>query len=84
MVCRVARQVPQLCWVLNHCGEPTITGGASDPVWTDYISAVSSQPQVFCKLSGLVEYSQIQPAPGELDYYLPTLEVYGMLSAKTA
>ena len=74
-ICSLARRVPQLRWVLNHCGEPSIDGKAPDSSWVDYIQAVSQFPQIFCKVSGLVEYSQIKPAPSELDYYLPVLEV---------
>ena len=74
-VCGLARSVPELRWVLNHCGEPSIDGKAPDPGWVDYIQAVGEIPQIFCKVSGLVEYSQIVPAPPERDYYLPVLEV---------
>ena len=74
-ICSLADRVPQLRWVLNHCGEPSIDGKAPDPSWINYIQAVSQFPQIFCKVSGLVEYSQIKPAPSELDYYLPVLEV---------
>jgi len=74
-VCSLAAQVSKLRWVLNHCGEPSIDGRAPDPAWVDYIQAVAEMPQIFCKVSGLVEYSQIVPAPPELDYYLPVLEV---------
>lgn len=73
-VCDLARRVPELRWVLNHCGEPSIDGKAPDSGWVEYIRAVGEIPQIFCKVSGLVEYSQIVPAPSELDYYLPVLE----------
>ena len=74
-VCQLARRVPELRWVLNHCGEASIDGKAPDPTWVDYIRAVGEVPQIYCKVSGLVEYSQIKPAPPELDFYLPVLEV---------
>ena len=68
-MCDLARQVPKLRWVLNHLGEPSIDGKDPDPAWVDYVQAASEVPQIFCKVSGLVEYSQIKPAPPELDYY---------------
>lgn len=74
-VCAVAHSVPELRWVLNHCGEPRIDGEAPDPAWVDYVRAVGEIPQIYCKVSGLVEYSVTKPAPSELDYYLPVLEV---------
>lgn len=71
----VARQVPDLRWVLNHCGQPKIDGQAPDPDWVEYVRTAAAWPQIFCKVSGLVEYSQVQPAPADLEFYLPTLEV---------
>ena len=71
----VTRQVPDLRWVLNHCGQPKIDGQAPDPDWVEYVRTAAAWPQIFCKVSGLVEYSQVQPAPADLKFYLPTLEV---------
>ena len=71
----VAEQVPELRWVLNHCGEPKIDGESPASEWIDYIQTVSDVSTVYCKVSGLVEYSVVKPAPEALDYYIPVLEV---------
>ena len=71
----VARQVPDLRWVLNHCGEPRIDGGVPDPEWVEFVRAAATCPQIWCKISGLVEYSEVQPAPPDLDFYRPVLDI---------
>lgn len=64
--------------VLNHCGVPDIAGGNPDP-WRSHMRDLAAQPNVTCKLSGLLAYC----APGEASletirpYVDHVLEVFG-------
>jgi L-fucono-1,5-lactonase len=49
----VAREVPELSFVLDHLGKPRIAAGELEP-WTTDIRALAAQPNVTCKLSGIV------------------------------
>lgn len=49
----VARRLPGLRFVLDHIGKPGIAQGALEP-WASQLRALASEPNTFCKLSGLV------------------------------
>ncbi|HEU5474894.1 MAG TPA: amidohydrolase family protein [Actinophytocola sp.] len=49
----VARQVPELAFVLDHAGKPGIAGGEWEP-WASWVTELARLPNVTCKLSGLV------------------------------
>jgi len=54
---RVVREVPELTFVLDHLGKPNIVAGDADGArerWTDWIHALAAEPNVVCKLSGMV------------------------------
>ena len=58
---RVVRALPQLAFVLDHLGKPPIaeantgTGtGTVDEPWSTWIRALAAEPNVVCKLSGMV------------------------------
>jgi L-fuconolactonase len=55
-----ARRWPDLSVVIDHGGKPTVAAGALDP-WRADIAALAAQPNVFCKLSGLLT----ETAPGQ-------------------
>ncbi|MEC4016694.1 amidohydrolase family protein [Streptomyces sp. H27-D2] len=48
-----ARALPQLEFVLDHGGKPSIADGGRQP-WADGITGTAALPNVVCKLSGLV------------------------------
>lgn len=50
---RAAEAVPGLRWILDHAGKPPIASGALEP-WRTHLSALAENPDVACKLSGLV------------------------------
>lgn len=50
---RVASEYPDLTFVLNHMGRP-FAPGADRFLWAEGIYALAAQPNVYCKLSGLV------------------------------
>jgi L-fuconolactonase len=50
---RVVRRHPDLRFVIDHLAKPPVAGGALAP-WDRDIAALARQPNVACKLSGLV------------------------------
>lgn len=71
---RIADGLPDLRIVLNHVIHVPIDGKTPDPDWIDGLHNVSQYPNVYCKVSGLVETARERPAPPELIYYAPTLD----------
>ncbi|TVQ01133.1 MAG: amidohydrolase [Planctomycetaceae bacterium] len=74
-VSKLADAVPALRIVVNHLGA---SGDPSslNPQWLDQITAVARRPNVFMKVSALVEQVRCEPgeAPREVAYYLPILD----------
>ena len=55
----VVRAIPELTFVLDHLGKPDIAaadtqGAAPDARWSAWIRELAAEPNVVCKLSGLV------------------------------
>ncbi len=61
--------------VVNHTASVAVDGMSPDPVWTAGIRALKDCSNVYCKLSGMVEHAVEQPAPADIDYYRPTVDV---------
>lgn len=72
----LAKQQPDLTVIINHCGNP---GDAAKPLpeeWKTGVAAAAAQPNVFCKVSALVEGVRGEPgkAPADPGYYRPILD----------
>jgi predicted TIM-barrel fold metal-dependent hydrolase len=52
-----------------------ITGEAIESAWIDRYQRLASQPNIYMKVSALLEQSTSQPAPTQIDFYRPTLDV---------
>ena len=50
---RLVRRCPDVRFILDHIGKPDIRGGRLDP-WREHIAALAALPNVWCKVSGLV------------------------------
>ena len=51
----VVRAIPELTFVLDHLGKPPIGAATSpDPHWATWLRHLAAEPNVVCKLSGLV------------------------------
>ena len=83
LVAKLAEQMPELRIVINHCANVRNPGprkpGETYIVpeeWKTGMLAAAKHPQVFCKVSALVESASVdrQPAPKELEHYLPLLD----------
>jgi predicted TIM-barrel fold metal-dependent hydrolase len=52
---RLAKLVPELQFILDHCGNPDISGQGIDP-WRSQLAAIAALPNVVGKISGLVNH----------------------------
>jgi L-fucono-1,5-lactonase len=73
-VARLARELPKLRIVINHCGNPRIDGKQPPDRWREGMQAAAKHPNVFCKVSALVEQTARKPAPRDVEYYRPVLD----------
>lgn len=74
-VAKLAAAVPKLRIAINHCGNLKIDGKDPPKAWADGMKAAADNPNVFCKVSALVEQTGQKQAPKEVDYYRPVLDV---------
>lgn len=73
-VARLAEQLPKLRIVINHCANLRIDGREPPRAWREGMQAAARHPNVFCKVSALVEQTARKEAPREVDYYRPVLD----------
>jgi predicted TIM-barrel fold metal-dependent hydrolase len=52
----LVRRCPGVTFILDHCGVPDVKGGTLDP-WRQHLRELAAQPNVACKISGLVAYA---------------------------
>lgn len=74
-VVQLAQRLPNLRIVVNHIGLMPIDGQAIPAEWVTRYQQLAAQPNVYMKVSGFMELSIIRPAPAEVAYYYPTLDV---------
>ena len=74
----VARRLPELTLVVDHLAKPRIRDGALEP-WAGELAALARQPNVACKVSGLVTEADWDAwTPGQLvPYVRHAAEVFG-------
>jgi len=72
---QLAREVPELRLVINHVAGAVITGAPPDAAWLRLIDTLARHPQVFMKVSGLVEGTRRTEgdAPSDPACYAPVL-----------
>ena len=71
---KLAKLTPDLRIVVDHIAHMPIDGAALDPAWLERYQRLAEQPQIYMKVSAVIEQSVIQPAPAEIDFYRPTLD----------
>lgn len=72
LVPQVSERLPDLRMVIDHLAKPAIAAGVLDP-WREAMGQAARNPNVFCKLSGMVTEADHQRwKPGDL---LPYIEV---------
>lgn len=72
----LARAVPKLRLVVNHAANVPVTGGPPPEAWLTLMKRLADCPNVFMKVSGLVEGTRRTngDAPADTAYYQPVLE----------
>jgi len=77
LVGKLARELPALRLVQNHIGNVRITVEAPPRDWQEGIRAAAAQPNVYCKISALVEGAARdgKKAPSNLAFYKPYIDV---------
>jgi predicted TIM-barrel fold metal-dependent hydrolase len=78
-VALIAKRVPDLKIIIDHFGNLTLDGKPLDPDWIADYRAVAKLPNVYCKVSALYGRVKEQPAPKEIGFYKPILDLtYGI------
>jgi L-fuconolactonase len=73
-VARLAAALPKLRIVINHAANLRIDGKEPPAKWREGMEAAAKHPNVFCKVSALVEQTGNKQAPRDVDYYRPVLD----------
>lgn len=71
----VARKIPNLRIVVNHCLGYNFDGKPPQREWISAVEKFAANKNVRCKISGLYQRSVEQPAPQTIDHYEAVLEV---------
>ncbi|EMI21908.1 amidohydrolase 2 [Rhodopirellula maiorica SM1] len=76
-ISQLAGEMPELRIVINHVANVAITADAPPSGWVDGIKDAAQYPNVYCKISGLVEGAARggQPVPSDLSFYRPYIDV---------
>lgn len=78
IVARLAEKIPNLRIVVNHVGNVAVTSNPPPSAWRAGIEAAAEHPNVFCKISALVEKASREggtSAPDDLEFYRPYLDI---------
>ncbi len=71
----IATRVPDLKIIIDHFGGVTLDGDPLDSAWVENFRAVAKHPNVVCKVSALFGRVKAQPAPLDLTFYKPILDL---------
>lgn len=74
-VATIAKRVPKLRVIIDHFGNLRLHGMPLDPEWVKDFRAVAKYPNVYCKVSALFGRVDKQPAPQNLAFYKPILDL---------
>ena len=67
-------RIPDLRIVIEHLGGAGVDGNEPERGWIDAMRHAAEYPNVYMKVSALMENSTVQPAPRDVDFYAPTIE----------
>ncbi len=74
-VAEIAKRVPKLRIIIDHFGGVRLTDQPLDAAWVKDFRAVAALTNVYCKVSALYGRVEKQPAPKELSFYKPILDL---------
>ena len=72
---KLARSIPGLTIVIDHCLGYDFDGKEPDEDWISAVESLASNQNVYCKISGLYQRCTIQPAVQNLGHYRMVLDV---------
>ncbi len=70
----LAAKLPKLRIAINHAANLRIDGKEPPRKWREGMEAAANHPNVYCKVSALVEQTGQKPAPRDVAYYRPVLD----------
>lgn len=71
----IARKVPELRIIINHFGGVQLGADPLASGWIEDFRSIAKAPNVYCKVSALYGRVAKQPAPKELSFYKPVLDL---------
>jgi L-fuconolactonase len=73
---RLAMEVPSLRIIINHLAGLAVDGKAPPADWVRQMETLAKRPNIYCKLSGLVEGTGRSDgsAPSDVEFYRPVLD----------
>jgi predicted TIM-barrel fold metal-dependent hydrolase len=73
---RLAKEVPGLRIIIDHLADVAVDGNAPPSDWVKQMRVLARRPNVYCKVSGLVEGTGRSEgsAPREVEFYRPALD----------
>jgi L-fuconolactonase len=74
-IAEIAKRLPNLRIMLDHFGGVVLDGSPLDPEWVKKLRAVAECKNVYCKVSALYGRVQQQPAPQDISYYTPVIDL---------
>ncbi len=74
-VSEIARRLPKLKIILDHFGNLQLDGQPLDPDWVAKMRAAAKYPNVYCKVSALFGRVREQPAPRDIAFYKPVIDL---------
>ncbi len=77
-VTELVQQIPEVTFILDHCGKPDIRHQQTEP-WAKNLKALAALPNIVCKLSGLTTEADLKNwQPADLKFYAErVLGVFG-------
>lgn len=75
-IARVGQAIRDLRIVINHVANVRIDGKTPPEAWVQGMEECAKLPQVFCKVSALVEGGRKEagPSPADVEFYTPVLD----------
>lgn len=74
-IAAIAQKLPELRIILNHFGNIRLDGKPLDPEWVADFRKLAENPNVACKVSALYGRVLVQPAPKDIAFYEPILDL---------
>jgi predicted TIM-barrel fold metal-dependent hydrolase len=71
----IAKRLPDLRIILDHFGGVELDGTPLDPDWSERLRAVARNKNVYCKVSALYGRVKKQPAPKDIAFYAPVIDL---------